>query len=122
VRVGHHQISYNTEATRSMGVWLDDMLTLNDPTKQTLVEASRAQNRVRSLMTKKGLSSDGCKQIQVPAVQAEALYGSELWWHGHETQAQEVQKLLNEQGRKVTGCFRTTPQAALMYDAGLRPA
>jgi len=33
-----------------------------------------------------------------------------------------VQKLLNEQGRKVTGCFRTTPQGALMNDAGLRPA
>jgi len=35
--------------------------------------------------------------------------------------AQEVQQLLNEQGRRVTGCFMTTPQAALMNDAGLRP-
>jgi len=33
-----------------------------------------------------------------------------------------VQKLLNEQGRRVTGCFRTTPQGALMNDSGLRPA
>jgi len=30
--------------------------------------------------------------------------------------------VLNEQGRRVTGCFRTTPQGALMNDAGLRPA
>jgi hypothetical protein len=30
--------------------------------------------------------------------------------------------ILNEQGRRVTGCFRTTPQGALMNDAGLRPA
>jgi hypothetical protein len=30
--------------------------------------------------------------------------------------------LLNEQGRKITRCFRTTPQGALMNDAGLRPA
>jgi len=30
--------------------------------------------------------------------------------------------LLNEQGRRVTRCFRTTPQGALMNDAGLRPA
>jgi len=29
---------------------------------------------------------------------------------------------LNEQGRRVTRCFRTTPQGALMNDAGLRPA
>jgi len=33
-----------------------------------------------------------------------------------------VQNLLNEQGRRVTGCFRTTPQGALMNDAGLRLA
>jgi len=35
--------------------------------------------------------------------------------------AKEVQRLLNEQGRRVTGCFRTTPQGALMNDAGLQP-
>jgi len=51
-----------------------------------------------------------------------ALYGSELWWRGQENRAQEVQKLLNEQGRRVTGYFRTTPQGALMNDAGLRLA
>ena len=33
-----------------------------------------------------------------------------------------MQKLLNEQGRRVTGCFRTIPQGELMNDAGLRPA
>jgi len=122
VRVGNHEVSYNNEATRWLGVWLDDMLTLNDHTRKTLAKAQRAQNRVRSLMTKKGLSSEGCKQIQVAAVQAVALYGSELWWHGQGNRAQEVQKLLNDQGRRVTGCFRTTPQGALMNDAGLRPA
>ena len=51
-----------------------------------------------------------------------ALYGSELRWHGQDHRAQEAQKLLNEQGRRVTGCFRTTPQGALINDAGLRPA
>jgi len=122
VRVGNPEVSYNKEATRSLGVWLDDMLTLNDHTKQTLAKARRAQNRVRSLMTKKGLSSEGCKRIQVAAVQAVALYGSELWWHGQENRAQEVQKLFNEQGRRVTGCFRTIPQGALMNEASLRPA
>jgi hypothetical protein len=51
-----------------------------------------------------------------------ALYGSELLWRGQKDRAHEVQKVLNEQGRRVTGCFRTTPQGALMNDAGLRPA
>jgi hypothetical protein len=51
-----------------------------------------------------------------------ALYGSELWWRGQNDRVQEVQKVLNEQGRRVTGCFRTTPQGALMNDAALWPA
>jgi len=122
IRVGDHEVSYNKEATRWLGVWLDDMLTLNDHTKKTLAKARKAQNRVRSLMMKKGLSSEGCKRIQVAAVQAVALYGSELWWHGQKNRAQEIQVLLNEQGRRITGCFRTTPQVALMNDAGSRPA
>jgi len=122
IRVGNHEVSYNNEATSWLGVWLDDMLTLNDHTKKTLAKARKAQNRVRSLLTKKGLSSEGCKRIQVPAVQAVALYGSEFWWHGQESRAQEIQRLLNEQDRRVTRCFRTTPQGALMNDVGLRPA
>jgi len=110
--VGNYEVPYNKEATRCLGVWLDDRLTLNDHTKKTFAKTWKAQNRVRSLMTKKGLSSEGCKRIQVAAVQAVALYGSELWWHGEESRAREVQKLLNEQGTRVTGCFRTTPQGA----------
>jgi len=78
VTVGNHEVPYNKEATRWLGVWLDGMLTLNDHTKKTLAKARRVQNRVRSLMTKKGLSSEGCKRIQVAVVQAVALYGSEL--------------------------------------------
>jgi len=50
------------------------------------------------------------------------LYGAELWWKGQKNTVQEVQRILNEQGRRITRCFRTTPQGALMNDAGLRPA
>jgi len=56
VKVGGHEDPYNDEATRWLGVWLDDMLTLKDYKKKTLAKARRAHNRVRSLMTKKGLS------------------------------------------------------------------
>jgi len=54
VRVGNHEVPYNKKATRWLGVWLDDMLTLKDHTKKTLAKARKAQSRVRSLMTKKG--------------------------------------------------------------------
>jgi len=78
VKVGNREVSYNEEATRGLGVWLDDMFTLIDRTKKTLAKAKRVQNRVRSLMMKMGSSSQRCKRIQVAAVQAVALYGSEL--------------------------------------------
>jgi len=55
------------------------MLTLNDHTKKIFAKASRAQNRVRFLMSTKGLSLKGCQRIQVVSVQAVALYGAELW-------------------------------------------
>jgi hypothetical protein len=48
VRVGNHEVHYNKEVTRWLGVWLDDMLTLNDHTKRTLAKARKAQNRVTS--------------------------------------------------------------------------
>jgi hypothetical protein len=122
IRVGNHEVRYYKEATRWLRVWLDDMLTLNDHTKNTLAKARRAQNRVRSLMNNKGLSPESGQRIQVAAVQAVALYGSELWWRGQMDGAQKVQKVWNEQGRRVTGCFRTTPQGALMNHAAFRPA
>jgi hypothetical protein len=73
-------------------------------------------------MITKGLNPEGCQRIQIAAVQAVALYGAELWWKGQKNRAHEVQMILNEQGRRVSGCFRTTPQGALMNEAGLRPA
>jgi hypothetical protein len=122
ISVGSHEVRYNKEVTRWLGVSLDDMLTLKDHTKRMLAKSRKAQNSVRSLMVKKGLSPGACQRIQVAAVQAVALYGSELWWHGQEDRAQEVQKLINEQCRRVTGCFRSTPQGALMNEARLQPA
>jgi len=122
IRVRNYEVQYNKEATRWLGVWLDSMLTLNDHTKKIFAKARRTQNRVRSLMTTKELNPEGCQQILIAAVQAVALYRAELWWKGQKNTAQELQKILNEQGRRVTGYFRTTPQGAVINDARLRPA
>jgi hypothetical protein len=78
IRVRDYEVQYNKEATRWLGVWLDSMLTLNDHTKKIFAKARRAQNRVRSLMTTKGLNSEGWQRIEVAAVQTVALYGAKL--------------------------------------------
>jgi hypothetical protein len=61
IRVGNHEVQYNKEATRWLRFWLDIMLTLNDHTKKIFAKARRAQNRVHSLMTTKGLNPEGCQ-------------------------------------------------------------
>jgi len=114
IRVRNHEVQYNKKATRWLGVWLDSMFTLNNHTKKSFAKARRAQNRVRSLMMTKGLNPVGCQRFQIAAVQAIALYEAELWWNGKKNRPQEVEQILNEQGRRVTGCFRTTLQGALM--------
>jgi len=42
VRLGSHEVSYIKEAIRWLGVWLDDMLTLNDHTKKTLAKGKES--------------------------------------------------------------------------------
>jgi hypothetical protein len=61
IRVGNHEDRNNKDAMRCLGVWLDHMLTLNDHTKRTLVKARKEQNRVRSMMVKKGENPGSCQ-------------------------------------------------------------
>jgi hypothetical protein len=58
----------------------------------------------------------------VAAVQAVALYGAELWWRGQKDRQRELQLLINQQARQITGAFRTTPVGPLLKEAGLEPA
>lgn len=52
-------------------------------------------------------------------VQAIAFYGSELWWRGQKVHQEEIQKLVNRQGRAITGMYRSTPIGPLMSESGL---
>jgi len=55
------------------------------------------------------------------------MFGAELWWKGDLAQgaigrANELQRLVNQEARATTGCFRTTNQGALSMELGLRAA
>jgi hypothetical protein len=60
----------------------------------------------------------------VAAVQAVALYGAELWWDEtkNHSRTTDLQKLVNQQSRSITGLLRTTPIGLLVKEAGLRSA
>jgi len=60
-------------------------------------------------------------------VQAVAMYGPQLRWKGEKGngttgRANDVQILVNQQARDITGCFKSTNQEELMPVSGLRPA
>jgi len=90
-------------------------------------KARMAKGRLQRLMGQMGLTSANCRKVMIACVQAMAMYGSELWWKGEGNRGMggpeaELQKLVNQQARAVTGCYRTTNLGALMAEAGLRPA
>ena len=62
------------------------------------------------------------RKIQIVAVQAIALFGAEIWWHGQKMYQGEIQKLLNRQGRDITDMYQSTPVDPLMSESGLIPA
>ena len=80
ITVGDHAVSFNSEATRWLGIWLDAGLTLKAHYQTRLQKARNAEARVRSLCRVQGLAPGLVRWIQVAAVQSVALYGAELWW------------------------------------------
>jgi len=55
------------------------------------------------------------------------MFGSELWWKGGQAQgtigqANELQRLVNQESQATTGCFRATNLGALSMESGLRAA
>ena len=80
IQVGNHQVAYNKEATRWLGVYLDSSLTLKEHHRTRMRKARQAEGRLRRLTGQFGLTPEHCRRIQVACVQASALFGSELWW------------------------------------------
>jgi len=87
----------------------------------------KALARLKRLAGQMGLTSGNCRKVMTAYVQSVAIYGTELCWKGERKMgmssgAGELQKLVNQEARTVTGCFRTTNLGALAMESGLRPA
>lgn len=113
VMTGGREISFNKEATRWLGIWLDAHLTLRDHQKGMMKEGRKALARLRRLAGQMGLSPANSRKVMTACVQSVAMYGSEHWWRGEGKQgmvggAAELQKLVSQEARAVTACFQTT--------------
>ena len=113
VTVDGNPVSFNKEATRWLGVWLDSQLLLKDHHATRLKQGQKAMTRLRRLTGQMGLSPANCRKVMTACVQSVAMFGSELWWKGDHVpgtmgQADELQLLVNQEARATTGCFQTT--------------
>jgi len=78
IQVGNHQVAYNEEARRWLGVYLNSSLTLKEHHRTQMRKAREAEGRLRRLTGQFGLTPDHCRRIQVACVQPSALFGSEF--------------------------------------------
>ena len=122
IAVGDYRVSFNHEATRWLGIWLDAGLTLKTHYQTCLRKSRNAEIRVRSLCQAQGLAPGLVRRIQVAAVQSVALFGAELWWRGQKNWLANIQLMINRQSRAITGMLKTTPVGPLVREAGLTPA
>jgi len=81
---------------------------------------------MRRLTGRMDLAPENVRRTQVARVQAVAMHESELWWKGEKEngtigRANDLQKMVNQQARDITGCFKNTNRG-LMSLSGLRPA
>jgi ribonuclease HI len=122
IMVEGHQVQFNHEATRWLGIWLDAGLTLKTHYQTRLRKARNAEAQVKSLCRAHGLAPGLVRRVQLAVVQSAALYGAELWWRGQKDRLAGIQLMINRQSRAITGMLKTTPIGPLVREAGLSPA
>jgi hypothetical protein len=127
VWVSHHDIAYNRQATHWLGVWLDSKLTLSQHHHKWITKAKQQQAQIARLCRHWGLPLSSAANLQKAVVQSVATYGIELGTiqknpPHDKTRLANLQKVLNQQARAATGCFRTTPIGFLIAEGGSRPA
>ena len=103
-------------------MWFDSRLTFNSHINEKLRKAKTAESRIKRLSKTFGLSSALIRRIQIAAVQSVALYAAELWWKNPKNHQIEIQKLINQQARSITGMYLSTPIDVLISESGLIPA
>ena len=77
--MGERLLHFNKQATRWLGVWLDaEAGTSQHPHEEGQSRPIQATKTLRTGWPVTG----NCRRIQAVCVQADDLFGAELWWKG----------------------------------------
>ena len=119
LKIGDEKISFNKEATRWLGVWLDSQLKFTSHINERVRRARTAEIQIKGLTKTNGLVPGLIRRIQLSVVQSTALYGAELWWKSQKNHERTIQQMINRQARSITGMYSSTPVHPLLCEAGL---
>ena len=119
--LGDHNIEFNKEATRWLGIWLDSGLSFKEHYQKRFLKAKQAEKRLKAIYGTYGLASGLVRRVQIAAVQSTALYRAEIWWKGQKQAIEQLQKIINSQARAITGALSTSPIDLLVENAIVIP-
>lgn len=122
ITIGGYTMSFNSETTRWLGIYLDTGLQFRLNRNLTPEKARCAVNRIWSLAAIRGMAPELVWWIRVAIIPALVPYGAEKWWNRQKGWCEEYQKLINRQSRAVTEMFKFTPIGIVTHEAGLEPA
>lgn len=127
VTVGTTKIPLETKPIRWLGFILDAKLKFDEHHRLWSGKARKRQAQIRRLCVNKGLPAFSAANLQKAVVQSVSTYGIEIYavldkremplW-----QLKDLQIILNEQARRATGLFKTTPVGVLMAEGAMKPA
>lgn len=121
------KIPLQIKPIRWLGFILDSKLKFDEHHRVWSTKARTRQAQIRRLCVNKGLPAFSAANLQKAVVQSVATYGIEVYavldngemplW-----QLKDLQTILNEQARRATGLFKTTPIGVLMAEGAMKPA
>ena len=78
IKLGNRNISFNKEATRWLGVWLNSQLKFISHINKRIQKAWNAEIQIKGQMQMRKIVPDLVRWIELAIIQSNALYGTEL--------------------------------------------
>ena len=76
----------------------------------------------RLLKSERGLSANAGRQLYLACITSISDYRAEVWYKGQKGYLAQLQKIQSSALRKILGCFRTSPVAAMEIEANILPS
>jgi len=114
IRIGEQVVKFNQQSTRWLGNWIDSSLSLKHH-RLTVMKAKNAQRHMHRLTGKMGLVPENARRGPIDVCPSgrsvrDGAMVERREGNGHLGRANQLQIMVNQQARAITGYFKTTDQ------------